>query len=80
MHAKYLDKDQETKDKVTAHLATGKDEKAVDYDNFKNRQLPSDSYQFTRYSLKASPSYQQKVLNKAYFDPTKEPAQKITFS
>jgi hypothetical protein len=80
MYAKYQGKDQKTKDKVTAHLVTPKDEKALDYDDFKDGQLSSNDYQFTKYSLMATPSYQQIVLNKAYFDQTKEPDQKITFS
>jgi hypothetical protein len=80
MCAKYQGKDQKTIDKVTAHLATTKDGKAVDYTDFKDGQLPSDSFQFTRYSLMTTPSYQRVILNKAYFDQTKEPDQKITFS
>ena len=80
MHAKYKDKDQEIINKVTAHLATTKDGNAVDYTNFKDGQLPSDSFQFTRYSLLATPKYQQKKMFEAYFDQTKEPDQKIVFS
>jgi hypothetical protein len=80
MYAKYKDKDQETKDKVTAHLANNKNGEPVDYADFKDGQLPSDNYQFTKYSFMATPSYQKIVLNKAYFDQTKESDQKITFS
>jgi hypothetical protein len=80
MYAKYQDKDQKTKNKVTAHLATTKDGKAVDYADFKDGQLPSDSYEFTRYSFMATPSYQKQKMIEAYFDQTKEPDQKIVFS
>ena len=73
--------DQKIIDKVTAHLATTKNGKVVDYyTDLKDGQLPSDSYQFSKYSLMASTGYQESILRKAYFDQTKEPDQKISFS
>jgi hypothetical protein len=80
MYAKYKDKDQETKDKVTANLAHNKNGEPVDYADFKDGQLSSDSYQFTKYNFKATPKYQQEKMIEAYFNQTKKSDQKITFS
>jgi hypothetical protein len=84
MYAKYQHNDQETKDKVTAHLAYNKDEQMVNDDNssddVNNNNFSSNDYQFTKYSLKATPDYQIKKMTEAYFDQTKKPDQKITFS
>jgi hypothetical protein len=80
MYTKYKDKDQETKNKVTAHLAFNKNGEPVDYADFKDGQLPSDNYQFTKYNLNATPKYQREKMIEAYFNQTKEPDQKITFS
>jgi hypothetical protein len=84
MYAKYQGKDQKTIDKVTAHLAYNKNEQMVNNDNssnvINNNKFSSNDYQFTRYSLKATSDYQIKKMTEAYFDQTKKPDQKITFS
>jgi hypothetical protein len=80
----YKNKDQEIKDKVTAHLACNNDRQMVNVDNYSSDinddKFSSNNYQFTRYSLMTTPEYQQKKMTEAYFDQTKEPNQKITFS
>ena len=77
---KYKDEtNQEIKDSVTAHLAHNKNEQVVD-DDFEDQQLSSDEYQFSKYNLLATPTYQKDILFKAYFDDKKEDEQKITFT
>ena len=71
---------QNIKDNVTAHIAYNKDGQIVKNDDFKNGQLSSKNYQFTKYSLFATPTYQKDILINAYFDNEKDKHQKITFS
>ena len=78
---KYHDEtNQEIKDNVTAHIVYNKDGQIVKNDDFKNGQLSSDNYQFTKYSLFATPTHQKDILINAYFDNEKDKHQKITFS
>ena len=77
MSNKYDGNDQKTKDKVTAHLAYSKDEQEINEKDLKNGQLSSDDYQFIKYNLIATPSYQKQNLPKAYFE---NKDQKIIFS
>ena len=76
---KYKDEtNQEIRNKVSAHIAYNKDGQLAN--DFGKGYLSSDNFQFVKYSLLATPTYQSDNLVKAYFDVLKDKGEKITFS